>query len=181
MRNVPRAPDIDTTSRPSRIFFRLCRSGQLVEREIELQDIDARVADEAKRPADGVPADELVNGIEADTARLGDSGCLQVRIGHRYVGVEAARTRCHRVCGHRVAGAFAGPVDDDDLADAVVDTEGRAGNGHTVVGGDERLRGAFLVDRYHTLDRAGHPCVVNDGEHRTDTAARAVRTLPVDA
>src|SRR5450432_2597336 len=110
MRNVPRAPDIDATSKTQDISFGLCRSGQFVEGKIELQDVDARTADEAERPTDGVLADELVDDSQADTARLSDSWCLQVRVRHRDVGVEAARARRHRIGGNGIVGAFARPV-----------------------------------------------------------------------
>src|ERR1039457_122931 len=181
MRNVPRAPAIDATSRLKPNSFSLCRSGQLVERDVELQDVDTGGPYEAPRPADRVLTDELVHLVEADTPRLGDARCLQIRVGHRDVGIKTATAVGDSVRGDWVVGALARPVHQHDLTDAVVDTEGGARHGHAVVGGDEGLRRALLVDRHHALDRTGQSAVMDDRQHRTDTVARAVGPLVVDS
>src|SRR5665213_3538612 len=101
MRNVPRAPDIDATSKLKNISFRLCRSRKLVEREVELQDVDTRVTHEAPGPTDRVLTDELVHLVKADRASLRDPLCLEIRVGHGDVGVEATRARRHCIRRHR--------------------------------------------------------------------------------
>ena len=62
-----------------------------VERQIELQHVDMRLADDAEEAALGVGLDELPDLVLRQAARLGDARHLEQRAGGRDVGIEAAR------------------------------------------------------------------------------------------
>ena len=61
---------------------------RLVESEIELEDVDARLAEEAEAAAVGVLLDQLLHGRERQVPDGGDAPRLQLRVGGRDVGVD---------------------------------------------------------------------------------------------
>ena len=72
--------------RPSRHGRRL---RPVVEREVELEHVHARLAEEAERAAGRVPVDQLQDVGEVEPARLGHPRSLQARVRERDVRVEA--------------------------------------------------------------------------------------------
>ena len=62
---------------------------RLVECEVELEDVDARLAEEAPRAAVGVLRDQLLHGRERQVPDGGDPARLELRVGGRDVGVDA--------------------------------------------------------------------------------------------
>ena len=70
---------------------------QRVEREIELEDIDARLAEQAERPARDVRVHQRAHALFGQCAGLGDARHLQQRRLRRDVRVEPARRGRHRV------------------------------------------------------------------------------------
>src|ERR1700712_891000 len=95
----------------------LCRI-LLVQRDVELQDVDGRFAEEPEPAPVRVVGDGLANQIDGDAAGRGDPVDLQIRVGDRDVRVEAATAGGDGVGGHRGVGRCAA-ADRYDLADAV--------------------------------------------------------------
>src|SRR5690349_8176837 len=64
--------------------------GHLIEREVEQQHIDARLAQHAKQPVFDVFGDKLANTLFRQVTRLGDPGDLKKRGIWRDVRIKAA-------------------------------------------------------------------------------------------
>ena len=74
---------------------------ELVERDVELEHVDRRLAEEAERAAVGVVVDELVAPRRAEIPRPSATRWrLQPRVGDRDVRVEPRAGRGHRVDRH---------------------------------------------------------------------------------
>ena len=65
----------------------------LVEREVELEHVDARLAEEAERAAVGVLRDQLLHGGERQVANGRDAPSLEIRVGGRDLGIDARAGR----------------------------------------------------------------------------------------
>ena len=74
---------------------------QSIERKIEQQDIDARLAQKAKPSAFGVVVDELANAIFRQIPRLGNTGGLEESGLGRDIRIKAAGRRRHQVGRYR--------------------------------------------------------------------------------
>ena len=62
---------------------------QPVEREVEIEDVDRLLANDAERPTIDVVIDELADARHTESPRVGHALGLQTGIGDRDVGVEA--------------------------------------------------------------------------------------------
>src|SRR5581483_3570312 len=65
------------------------RASQLVEGEVELENVDSRLAEEAERPSPRVPADQLLHGRERQVADGRDAPGLEVRVRDRDLRIDA--------------------------------------------------------------------------------------------
>src|SRR3954469_21200074 len=72
-----------------------------VEREVELEDVDALLAEEPERATGRVVVDEPLDVGDREAARLGDARRLQQGVLDRDLRVEARPRRGHRVGGHQ--------------------------------------------------------------------------------
>ena len=79
----------------------LCHSGS-IECEVELEDVDARLAEEAEAAAVGVLLDQLLDGREGQMADGRDATRLERGVGRRDVGIDAGARRRHGVDGNVV-------------------------------------------------------------------------------
>ncbi len=57
-------------------------AGQPLDGEVELEDVDPRLTEEAEDPSSGVPSHEVLDGILAESVGGGDAR----RLGHRVLG-----------------------------------------------------------------------------------------------
>ena len=73
--------------------------GQVVEGEVQVEDIDAGFAEEAKLAAFGVAGDELSNGGLREVTLVGYACDLEVSSGGGDVGIEAGAGCCDEVDG----------------------------------------------------------------------------------
>ena len=82
----PQDRAVEERARRSRFGHRAASS---VEGEVELEHVDAGLAEEAERAAVGVVVDQLQDALERDAADLGDAVRLDPGVGLRDVRVDA--------------------------------------------------------------------------------------------
>src|SRR5512132_2841288 len=89
-------------SSPRAIALRL---RPLVQGEVELEDVHARLAEEAEGAAVRIVVDQLEDVCERKAADPRDAGSLRTGVGARDVRVEARARGCDGVAGHVPVGA----------------------------------------------------------------------------
>ena len=94
-----RGPEVDA-ERASRHAYSVTLRGLGVEREVELEDVHARLAEETERAVVGVIVDEVEHVLERKATGLGDSRSLQPGVLGRDVGVETRAGRRDGVDRH---------------------------------------------------------------------------------
>src|SRR5207244_1232394 len=85
----------------SRALARLSSRGQAIQRQVERQDVDARLAEQAKPAASCMLVDEVADAIFRHVARLCDTRHLEQGRGRRDIRVETAARRGHEVDRNR--------------------------------------------------------------------------------
>ena len=85
---------------------------QTIQREIQVEDIHARLADKTERPPLDVLIDQAPNSRLSQAARLGDTRNLIVGIVGRDVGIEAGGGSSHHIDGHGLALVLRGQLVD---------------------------------------------------------------------
>ena len=73
---------------------------EIVQRQIEFEDVDSRLAEEAEDTTIGVTFDEVEHLVELESTFVGDPSGLDPGVGHRDVRVKTARRPRDGVDGH---------------------------------------------------------------------------------
>src|SRR5579872_929808 len=73
---------------------------QVIEREVQLENVDPRLADHAEQPAPGVIGDERANPLRGQMPQPGNAVRLEIRRRRAGVRIEPARGSRHEVHGN---------------------------------------------------------------------------------
>ena len=91
---------------------------QFVQVEIEVEDVDARLAEDAELALGDVLVNEFVDAVFANAAGFGNTRNLEECSVGSNVGIEAGAGGGYQIDGNRMAGIFLGELVDGAL-DAV--------------------------------------------------------------
>src|SRR5262245_10728267 len=98
-RALPKAPESERTGKRK---CGLLSSVRLVEREIQLQNIDPRVTEDAEITATGVLLDELANFVLAQRTSFSNARDLELGIAQADLRIESATRRGNCIRWHRL-------------------------------------------------------------------------------
>jgi hypothetical protein len=93
----PRNPRILCRPSPRLLLDRIVR----IEREVELEDVDARLTKDAELPSGGVGINETPDIRLRDAALTGHTRNLEVGCGRRDMRIDPGGRRRHKINGHR--------------------------------------------------------------------------------